>query len=364
MNYYNLPCPVCGGVFKDGDDIVVCPECATPHHRECWHSNGCCVNSELHSTDFVWKRKTTKAEESAPETQTPETQIPFAEENPEVTVCHICGSENPKDALHCGNCGALFGETENPVKKCHVCGTDNPAERLNCHECGAPLSEDGGNPFMSSLGIDENEKIGDYTAGDYALYTQLNAKRYIPKFRNIENGKLTFNWGAFLFGASWFLFRKIYKVGIILLTVFVSVTMMTAPLQDKVLTATDEFYSQSQPLLSALENPETASTVSEEQLMQVIDKYYSSVAKPMFILGAILLLERLVCGFIADKIYYKKINADLKIIDETVEDPGVRNIMIARRGSVSFLAYFAASLGEQALLSIFVSLADMLSGVI
>ena len=31
--YNNCVCPVCKKQFEDGDDIVVCPECGTPHHR-------------------------------------------------------------------------------------------------------------------------------------------------------------------------------------------------------------------------------------------------------------------------------------------------------------------------------------------
>lgn len=27
MNYKGVSCPVCGQEFKEGDDIVVCPEC-------------------------------------------------------------------------------------------------------------------------------------------------------------------------------------------------------------------------------------------------------------------------------------------------------------------------------------------------
>ncbi len=29
-------CPVCMKKFTETDDIAVCPECGTPHHRECY----------------------------------------------------------------------------------------------------------------------------------------------------------------------------------------------------------------------------------------------------------------------------------------------------------------------------------------
>ncbi|MGN1195963.1 MAG: RING finger protein, partial [Acutalibacteraceae bacterium] len=61
MKYENLICPGCGEVFKEGDDVVVCPECGTPQHRQCYEKNGGCVNAALHEQGFVWK------DERAPE---------------------------------------------------------------------------------------------------------------------------------------------------------------------------------------------------------------------------------------------------------------------------------------------------------
>ena len=47
-NYTGKKCFSCGEVFKDGDDIVVCPECGTPYHRECYLKEGKCINDALH----------------------------------------------------------------------------------------------------------------------------------------------------------------------------------------------------------------------------------------------------------------------------------------------------------------------------
>ena len=49
MNYQGVCCPVCGKPFQEGDDIVVCPECGAPHHRECYKSLGhCALQDQLH----------------------------------------------------------------------------------------------------------------------------------------------------------------------------------------------------------------------------------------------------------------------------------------------------------------------------
>ncbi len=34
INFTGIKCPVCGKAFTDEDDIVVCPKCGAPYHRE------------------------------------------------------------------------------------------------------------------------------------------------------------------------------------------------------------------------------------------------------------------------------------------------------------------------------------------
>ena len=52
MDYIGYKCPVCDKYFHVGDDVVVCPECGTPHHRECYKNLGHCVNEDKHSQGF------------------------------------------------------------------------------------------------------------------------------------------------------------------------------------------------------------------------------------------------------------------------------------------------------------------------
>ena len=82
-DYNSLNCPICNGRFMADDDIVVCPECGAPHHRECWTSHGSCQFAELHSEGFVWKR---------PEVEFEEESNANGEDRP--TVCASCGSVN------------------------------------------------------------------------------------------------------------------------------------------------------------------------------------------------------------------------------------------------------------------------------
>jgi len=50
-------CLFCTERFGDTDDVVVCPECGTPHHRSCYAENGFCANAERHAEGFEWRSR-------------------------------------------------------------------------------------------------------------------------------------------------------------------------------------------------------------------------------------------------------------------------------------------------------------------
>ena len=54
-SFYGSQCPYCKKNFAEGDDIVVCPECGTPHHRECYKEHSACANEAHHAENFEWK---------------------------------------------------------------------------------------------------------------------------------------------------------------------------------------------------------------------------------------------------------------------------------------------------------------------
>ena len=67
MRYSGNICDGCNQPLLETEDIVVCPECATPQHRHCYDKAVKCVNSLLHSADFTWQgtvNENTSAESS------------------------------------------------------------------------------------------------------------------------------------------------------------------------------------------------------------------------------------------------------------------------------------------------------------
>ena len=54
-NYTGYHCPVCGKAFVQGDDVVVCPDCGAPHHRECYRRLGHCALEDKHASGAQWQ---------------------------------------------------------------------------------------------------------------------------------------------------------------------------------------------------------------------------------------------------------------------------------------------------------------------
>jgi Zn finger protein HypA/HybF involved in hydrogenase expression len=87
-------CAVCNAYLFEEDDVVYCPECGAPHHRECYNSLGECGLKQFHGTDNQYKR---------PE----ETQKVF-ESNAEskMVTCGMCGEKYDIDDVCCPSCNA------------------------------------------------------------------------------------------------------------------------------------------------------------------------------------------------------------------------------------------------------------------
>ncbi len=354
MNYENTPCPACGNPLRDGEDIVVCPVCATPQHRECWMANGRCANDDFHQSGYVWKREN----EPAPE-------APVQENQGDMRICHICGSESPADALHCGNCGALFGQAEKHDKKCAFCGKENADDALHCNQCGAPLGEAfGGARYVAGSDIPADEKLGENTAGDLATYVQASAHKYIKKFKKFEEGKkVSFNFAAFFFAPYWFFYRKLYKAGAFFLVAFVTASILLSGLTGQVAAAADEYSSKIASLGSETITEEELAAI-EPELEQYVSEFYAKVKKPLLITTAVTVILRLICALMADRLYYKKILDDMKLISETVQENHMKRMMIARRGGLSALAFTASVLGETMLVNALYVIADFIKGII
>lgn len=213
MDFTQYTCPVCNEQFKNGEDIVVCPECGTPHHRECYEKNGKCFFEDKHSSGFSF-------EEVNPSSTTEKNNDSFEDFN-QVVVCPVCFHKNAKGAEVCSRCGSKLddsktesaGQQNNPQNP-------NQNSNQNPNQNAMPPFEFGasGMPGFDPLaGLDGKEELGDgINAGETAKFTGKNTQYFSFVFYRLRQiNKSKFSFAAFIFSGIYFLYRKMYGIGIL-----------------------------------------------------------------------------------------------------------------------------------------------------
>ncbi len=258
MFFYNgLSCPHCQKPFSETDDIVACPVCGAPHHRDCWNELGNCACAADHGTDKQWSRD--KAQ--------PTTPPPAAPSKP----CPYCHTNNVPYAEFCSHCGKEL--TSNNWQS-----TQNayPPPPGGYHEY-APFHVQ--SPYG---GVSPDTKIEDESARDIAAVVVSNTSYYLPRFERLsrENKKISFNLSALLFTPYWLFYRKQYALGTL---VMVFNTLMSTMYQ------LIFFLSIELPCMQAA----GTKTVSYDMLVEWVMNS-PAVHPTMFFLGMILLTLALV----------------------------------------------------------------------
>ena len=176
LNLENQKCVVCQAYLFPEDDLVYCPQCGAPHHRDCYNSLGKCGMEEFHGTAKEYKKP-----------EIPTQPEPKREVSAKADICLRCGKPKVDNARFCPYCGAP--------------GTD---EFKNI-------------PFGNFTIVDGKAPIDEgIVTEDVAKVVMLNPLRYIEKFKKLKGGKkLSFNWAAFLVPHGWFAYRKMYKASIV-----------------------------------------------------------------------------------------------------------------------------------------------------
>ena len=178
QNYEGCNCPVCKKPFTSSDDIVVCPECGAPYHRECYQKQGACVFENLHKTGFEWKRPASA---------------------PKIHRCPNCGAEYTGDQVFCEKCGS-------PLH------TEEKQGGFSAHE--VPPGAFGGEANFSS---ESKGEIDGIPISDWAAYIGPSAPYYIYQFKRMDatGHKIGFVFSAAFFAPIYFLYRKMWALGIL-----------------------------------------------------------------------------------------------------------------------------------------------------
>lgn len=173
MDFTKFHCPVCSKNFVESDDVVVCPECGTPHHRECYNLTGRCFNEDLHGTDISADNfKNPEAEKKE------EISQPKSEEN--------TADSNGKNA-------------ENPFR----------------------INESAASEFVRFSSVQGHLIEGKHSSLFEAAVGK-NQRYYIPKFTFLSSyrKKFSFNFVAFFSPLAWALYRKMYKAAALIFAIY------------------------------------------------------------------------------------------------------------------------------------------------
>lgn len=200
MDYKGNICKVCGEKFNESDDIVVCPECGTPYHRECYKKEGKCINSELHQKNQSWK---------------PEISDESEKDNHK---CEKCGYENNPSSSFCENCGEPLCDEKKII--------DDMNDSLQKAVC-------------ESMNIDD-EEIDGVKMYKMAYFVRSNIPYYITMFKrfNRTGRKISFNFICFLFPYYYFANRKMYGWAAVS---FAVLTLLSVPAMLDILTGNNGF---------------------------------------------------------------------------------------------------------------------------
>jgi len=315
LNIEGSSCARCKAYLFSEDDVVYCPECGAPHHRDCYSALGHCALEELHGTPQQYSReKEIEAKNKIAEKEKQE--------------------EKEREQAR---------KAEEGFKTCVMCGERYDFTSHRCPKCGAPdVSRISGFEGFDFLGgvpadyvIDEN-----VTADDAKRFVATNTHRYVPKFATLnKTNKISWNWMAFLFPCSWMLSRKMFKGGIVagILSIITSLF--------------------SYPLSLALYNQGLIGTPASPELIKNFSEALPQIGGAVILCAmAGLILElvlRLVFGMFGDYFYrnyaveqIKRIKAESIDPDEEYRKKGGANLFLFLLGllAVEYLPSFIVML--------------------
>lgn len=317
MTFEHEVCPVCGQPFGASDDVVVCPDCGTPHHRACWTEHGGCANAGQHESGFVWQPGHADSTAQEPREE-------HAEEYGTVR-CPRCGEECEPDALVCPVCGKQLGVAAN--------------SRFDFND----------EFFLRGVDADPDADLDGFSVREASMFVQFRAKDYVRKFTRMKNGrKAGWNWAALFFAPYWFFYRKIYKAGLLFMGVLLVLSLfMAVPLQK----AQDQMYKTLDAYITLDENlsfPDqlAAATDAFNKLESAAQqKIVSAMERNMrvtLLYAGVLFVPNIAAAILADFFYKKKIAKDVQSLREFSKNAQTFRMLTLRRGGVSVLGLAAS----------------------
>ncbi len=107
MEFTELKCPVCGLQFTENDDVVVCPDCGTAHHRACWQTLGHCACADSHGAEIP--SQTVPHDDAPAEPETPvDAPVGDEAERPDPSLFADLSGKSLEDVVLNGVSGKMY----------------------------------------------------------------------------------------------------------------------------------------------------------------------------------------------------------------------------------------------------------------
>ncbi len=289
-------CQICHAYLFDDDDIVICPECGAPFHRECYSKIGHCALEEFHGTDLQYDKVEKRKAEAEAEKE--------AKKSTSAT---------------CPNCKR---EVKGEFEFCPYCGNNMNAPS---GQAVPPFTPFGFSPFDAYGGIPKTDIIEDgVTVEEAAAYIGPKSARYLPRF--IENKKTSWNWAAFLCPPAWFAYRKMYPLTAITFALMIVSFICLVPI-----------YSEMFAFIGNL--PETTAPISYAEAFKVLVGAVENAPLPAILLSAasylISLVTSILSGLFGEKSYRTKVVESVKKIKSENSGEDLKKLL-AVKGNVNF----------------------------
>ena len=294
MNYQHERCDGCGQPFAADDDIVVCPVCATPQHRACYEKEGRCVNEDRHESGYVWQGR--------------QTESPAASADAATAACPVCGFRNRKDARLCIQCGTPLAPAALLQAQPQASGRDlffdvPDSDNLELDEderaqLEAVLNQRAALAAPGMTAQQEDERIAGHPIKQVLTFVGSNALRYLRKFRRTEEGsRVGWNWAAFFLSPYWFFYRKLFRPGIIFLTLRLALAVFLMPYETKAIGLYQSLVANS-------------ANLDEAAAQAAMGEIFSAML-PVYIGGGVLLVLAIVSALLADRLYYNYVKRSM-----------------------------------------------------
>ena len=189
--YYGCPCEGCAKPLTLKDDIVVCPDCGAPYHRDCYEKLGRCIHTPAHGAGYEWK---------------------FPYQDAALRTCPSCGERTLRSEPNCRCCGAAL-PPESAAEPNDRRAAQN--EQNETFDYDSFYRQNVTEPTHQNVrtAFGQEELIDGIPSSDWSDYIGKAAPAYLNDYSRmqLQHTKISMSFSALLFGPFYFFYRKAWK---------------------------------------------------------------------------------------------------------------------------------------------------------